>query len=272
MNKYLKNIGQACSKIEDVEVVFVNDSPNIKLEFDEKLVTNFSLRIIENDKNIGIHASRCNGLKNAKGKYVLFLDQDDEITNDALISQYNKIEQGADLVLGNGMYEDKITTSKIFYNKFSQRFAIKKTPYILARNLIISPGQCLIKKDSIPDFWKEHYLESNGADDYLLWLLMFNDNAKIICNYDIVYIHKYTGDNVSLNNEKMYKSQKDLVEILQKNKEYNSRDLIKLQRTIDYKYNYKKKFFKETIKNLDIFIYNVYYKILWKGYVFDKNI
>ena len=114
-------------------------------------------------------------------------------------------------------------------------------------------------------------MQVNGADDYLLWLLMFNNNAKIECNYNVIYIHKYTGENVSLNNEKMYKSQLDLIQVLEKNEEYKKRDLKKLKRAINYKHNYKNHFFVETLKNLDIFIYNVCYKILWNGYTIKSK-
>lgn len=267
LNNYLKNVSKACAKVEDIEVIFVNDSPNIKIEFDEKLIKNFTLKIIENDENEGIHKSRVTGVQNAHGKYILFLDQDDEIMENALITQYEIIKKGADLVLGNGLYEDGEKANKIFANKHSQRFATKKMPYILARNFIISPGQCLINKESIHKYWLENPLKDNGADDYLLWLLMLNENAKIVCNYNIVYVHKYTGENVSLDKEKMFNSQLNLVQALENYAKYNKKDLKKLKKTILYKRNYKKHFFVESFKNLDVFIYNVYYKILWKGYV-----
>ncbi len=267
INSYLKNVIKACDKIAGkVEIIFVNDSPEIKIEYDENLIKNVKFRIIENKTNIGIHESRIVGVKEAKGKYILFLDQDDEIAENALITQLDSIQDGADMVLGNGLYEDEKGSNKIFANKFSQKFSIKKMPYILARNFIISPGQCLIRKESIPEYWLQNTMQANGADDYLLWLLMFNDNAKIVCNYNIIYIHKYTGENVSLDKEKMFNSQLDLIQALENNKEYNKKDLKKLKRAIYYKHNYKKDFFAETLKNLDIFLYNVYYKILWKGY------
>lgn len=267
LNNYLENIEKACKKMNKVEVILVNDSPNIKLEFNREIVKNFELRIIANSKNEGIHKSRCIGLENARGKYILFLDQDDEIVEDALIIQYKIIKRGADMVLGNGVYEDKVNKNNIFSNKFSQKFATKKEPYILARNFIISPGQCLIKKESIPLDWIRYHLKLNGVDDYLLWLLMFDKKMNIVCNFNIVYVHKYTGENVSLDNEKMFESQLEMIKILEKYANYNMKDLKKLKRAINYKHNYKKNFMLETLKNLDIFFYNVYYRIFWRGYI-----
>ena len=271
LNKYLENISQASEKLTDIEVIWINDSPEIEIEYDKDLIKNFTLKIIENHENLGIHKSRCIGLKEAKGKYILFLDQDDEITEKTLITQYTLIkENNCNIILGNGIYEDGENDNKIFANKFSQKFATQKKPYIMARNFIISPGQCLIKRESIPQYWIKNAQKFNGADDYLLWLLMLNENVKICCNYDIVYIHKYTGENYSLNPDKMFKSQLELVKLLENNTKYNRKDLKLLKRTILYKHNYRQNFIKESLKNLDIFIYNIYYRIIWKGYILKK--
>lgn len=268
LNNYLKSISQACENLKDIEIIWVNDSPTIEIEYDKSLIKNFELRIINNEKNLGIHKSRCIGIQEAKSEYILLLDQDDEITQNALKTQFDKIvELNADIVLGNGVFEEEKRKEAIFANRFSQKFASKKRPYIMARSFIISPGQCLIRKKSIPEYWLTHTQQSNGADDYLLWLLMFNDNVKMGCNYNLVYTHKYTGENVSLNIDKMFESQLELIKILKDNNQYNKKDLILLERAIMYKHNYKKHFFKETLKNLDIFIYNVWYRLLWRGYM-----
>ena len=174
---------------------------------------------------------------------------------DTLISQYKNV-QGYDMVIGNGYFEDKNGLHDIFLNRYSQDFATKKISYILIRDFIVSPGQCLIKKQSIPNEWIRRFLNNSGTDDFLLWLLMFNNNCRIVCNYSYIYIHKYTGENLSLYEEKMYNSQLEMLDILSKTETYNKKDLIMLKRTLLYKHNYKKDFWKETIKNLDIFLYN----------------
>lgn len=268
LNSYLKNISKACENLDGIEVIWINDSPSIPLEYDSNLIKNFQLRIINNEKNLGIHKSRCVGIQEAKNDYILLLDQDDEITDISLKTQYDKIKKSnANMVIGNGFFEEQNKKEKIYKNKYSQKFATKKLPNILARNFIISPGQCLIKKSSIPKYWLTNSLKANGADDYLLWLLMFNENAKIVCNYDIVYTHKYTGKNFSLDMDKMFKSQQELIQVLKNNDSYNKKDLKLLERAILYKHNYKKHFFSESLKNLDIFIYNVWYRLVWRGYL-----
>ncbi len=270
LNNYLKMVEEAISEIKDVEVIWVNDSPNVPLEYDDTLAKKIDLHIIENKENCGIHKSRVNGLNKASGEYILFLDQDDEITKDALLSQYNKAKS-YDLIIGNGYFEDKNGSHMIFENESSIKFVTKKKPYIEIRDFIVSPGQCLIRKEAIPEEWKENTLKNNGTDDFLLWLLMFNNNCKITTNFECIYKHKYTGENVSLETDNMYKSQLELLDTLEKFDNYNTKDLKKLERTIKYKHNYKTNFVKETLKNIDIFWYNIMYKIKWKGYTLPNG-
>ena len=56
-----------------------------------------------------------------------------------------------------------------------------------------------------------------------------------------------------------------------KNDRYNKKDLKKLERTIKYKHNYKTNFVKETLKNIDIFCYNIMYRAKWKGYTLPNG-
>ena len=109
-NKYIspimemtkKNINylNAQGKTLDIELILVNDYPETPI-FLERIDAGFNVIVIENETNVGIHQSRVNGLKMANGQYVLFLDQDDEIFDNCLYSQYMKIFD-YDMVIGNG--------------------------------------------------------------------------------------------------------------------------------------------------------------------------
>ena len=46
LNKYLENISQASEKLTDIEVIWINDSPEIEIEYDKDLIKNFTLKII----------------------------------------------------------------------------------------------------------------------------------------------------------------------------------------------------------------------------------
>ncbi|MGN1181929.1 MAG: glycosyltransferase, partial [Faecalibacillus sp.] len=72
---YLLDIFDKNKKLikEEMEVIFVNDYPEEPL-FISGLHC-YDIHVINNKINMGIHHSRVNGLNQAKGKYVIFLDQ-----------------------------------------------------------------------------------------------------------------------------------------------------------------------------------------------------
>ena len=73
----------------------------------------------------------------------------------------------------------------------------KQIGFIKVRDLIVSPGHCLIKKTSIPEYWTKHVMSVNSADDYFLWLLMIENKCQFNVNYDVLYTHKYTTSLLS---------------------------------------------------------------------------
>ena len=129
-------------------------------------------------QNLGIHKSRVNGINLAHGDYILLLDQDDSITDDYLKEQLNAIES-ADISVCNG-YKELEQKKKIIYRD-RIKFSLVKNPeiYLKAANQIVSPGQCLIKKSSIPTEWLNYTLQVNGSDDLFLWLLCLAQNNPL---------------------------------------------------------------------------------------------
>ena len=175
-NAFMENLLQSISDVKKVlpnewgiEAIIVNDSPdesvNIKSQYD------FPIHIYNNSKNVGIQQTRVNGLKKANGSWIIFLDQDDELIPEGFRSQI-QLTENVDIVIGNSIYEYPNYTSIVYRNSCVMKYYMRKTMFIKIRNLIPSPGECLIKKSSIPKLWMENPMKINGADDWLLWLLM----------------------------------------------------------------------------------------------------
>lgn len=278
LNGYLKNISQAAEEFikirgNSVEVVLVNDSPWEVPEYDASLVQGFQLKVIENSKNFGIHKSRINGYRESTGDYIMFLDQDDLLTGVALRALAKSVGR-ADISLGNGTFEKKKVTEDIFANGFSQDFATKPFVYKWIRDFIVSPGQCLIRKSSIPEYWLNHPLKHNGTDDYFLWLLMFNSGAVMVSCREMVYVHKYTGTNYSLDDDKMFLSTREMLHLLRNNPDFSGKDIRLIKRRIYYKRvdrSRKWLFMKESLMNLDILAVNVLYRLIWRGCLIRKE-
>ena len=71
--------------LDDMEIICVNDcSTDHSLELLEQMsVKNPKLKIISHSINMGTMKTRMDGVKFSNGKYIMFLDSDDELTHDA---------------------------------------------------------------------------------------------------------------------------------------------------------------------------------------------
>lgn len=203
---------------EDVEILFVNDSPDapLSLKWTSK---SLEIIIINSDCNAGIHGTRVKGLLECHGEYVLFLDQDDKIEPEYFYSQLQFIGD-ADAVVCKAIHDGKefYTDDTLFKQVLSKEFALKRW------NLIVSPGQVLIRKRSIPDVWIENIMKKNGADDWLLWICMMASDCRFSFNNNILYEHIIQGSNTSANIERMLQSEHELLQIVRKKKILSAND------------------------------------------------
>ncbi len=204
-----------------IELVLVNDSPDTAIVYDESWVEGFSLQIVNNPVNVGIQRSRINGLKYANGTFVVMLDQDDLLTDTALASQY-RFCADADVVVGNGINENRDRTRPIYHSLAHQRQAAFPRFYYTVGCLIVSPGQCLIRKDKIPSVWKEKCIDCNGSDDYYLWLLMQGEYRWAV-NPAVLYTHVDTGENLSIDIDRMIRSSLEVIDLLKQDNKISPR-------------------------------------------------
>lgn len=196
-----------------IEVILVNDSPNEHIEISKDYFERIDIRLLTHKMNRGIHAARLTGLESARGKYIIFLDQDDELLEHALITQFQTIKD-ADMVCANAYVELPSKQRKILYpNLFVHRWVKWLWTYIYMGNRIISPGQVMLRKSSIPTFWRNegYLLKKNGLDDFFLWILLLKSDSKIEINPSIVYRHRYTDVNYSLNYNNMTQSADEML-------------------------------------------------------------
>ena len=173
----------------ELEVIIVNDSPWVQVELDEKLSDKTSenvggqttFTVINQEQNTGIHGARVAGLKAATGDYVMFLDQDDSLSNDALVKHVNKIldyenkneapdfnhaDQTTDcndtggnhnlpITVSNANLEQADGSALLWYRTiYHQKKVSDLNTYLNVGVQIISPGQCLV-----PEECHSRYLE-----------------------------------------------------------------------------------------------------------------
>ena len=199
----------------DTELILVNDSPEeeIRMPSDAEEIP---YRIVAHKENQGIHQARITGLAASSGDYILFLDQDDEISDSFLAEQYRTIGN-ADVVVAGAFYETADGKRTVFYDKPGKIKKITEpSTYLESHNQIISPGQCLIRKNAIPTEWTQNVMAFNGSDDLFLWILMFEKHCRFMVNPDCLYTHKYTGENISASGTTMAESSLSFASLLRK--------------------------------------------------------
>lgn len=269
-NQYINGLVSCVSDInkrlvaktgDSVELIIINDSPDEAVSYNKS--SDIDVRIYNNVKNLGIQASRINGLRQAKGKWINFLDQDDLLITENYLSYLDYMDK-ADVIISNGYYERHGKRQQIFKNQKVQNYYIQERQLINIRNLIPSPGESLIRKDVIPCEWQKNVLSNNGADDWFLWLLLYSNGAKYVANPNDIYIHRTTDQgNLSFDYEKMYKSCQNMLSLLKNNVGFSSKKWNRLDRAIEFKY------LKDTdritlldyLKFFDCFVNNIAYKV-----------
>lgn len=222
-----------------LEVIMINDYPDEIININDSF-KDFDVVYLINEKNIGIHETRVKGINVAKGEFIFMFDQDDEITDNFLFSQLTLIRgnQNTSMVIANGIVQHPTYERKIYEKRAMHLLSKYEWFYALFDNRIISPGQCLIRKNAIPKFWLVNSMKRNGADDLLLWLLIFEDQrfAKPTLNPECLYTHVNTDNNTSLDLKGMYASVDEMLDLLINNKICSPR-IIKL---IGYRNDYQK--------------------------------
>ncbi len=77
---------------KNIEILVVDDNAKLKEAREEtaKIVASFeNVKLIKNKENLGGGLSRNEGIKHANGKFIAFLDDDDEFIEDKIQKQYN---------------------------------------------------------------------------------------------------------------------------------------------------------------------------------------
>lgn len=201
------------------EVLFVNDAPDapITQTFSK---TSLNVIVMNTNNNVGIHGARVKGLKRSTGEFILFLDQDDHIKPEYFSSQLLFIGENDAVVC------QAIHANENFYLDYGTFKKMICKDFILGKwNSIVSPGQVLIRKKSIPTIWTENILKYNGADDWFLWLCMIAEKCQISLNYNILYEHVIQKANASDDHVSMLQSEQEVIQVIKEKEIFSDEDL-----------------------------------------------
>ena len=149
------------------EVIVINDgSPDHTAGILEPLVRSKKIRYIE-QANAGQASARNRGLKEARGEFIAFLDDDDLWPLDKLEWQVADLRRSSEAVMVIGQCEF-IGDASLSRPEVQLNEPLQLRQLLLA-NAIVSPGQTLIRRsalEAISGFGKIQ----GGADDWDCWI------------------------------------------------------------------------------------------------------
>lgn len=155
------------------EVICVDDcsTDDTRSWLKEQQAHHTNLYIIENEKNIRQGGSRNKGVKAAKGKYIVFIDQDDYYHDGSIATAYHHLKKNdIEVLVVDCAYQSPGKTSNKLQHNFSHRE--------------IMTGDEMIERNSIPYApWKFIFLRSHMIE----YDLFFVENERI---EDIDWVHK----------------------------------------------------------------------------------
>lgn len=268
--KYLENCINSIfnQNYKNYEIILVNDgSTDNSLSICEKLKKESNKVKIINQKNSGVATTRNKGLLEATGDYIIFMDNDDIISEDFFNKFLEENDNDYDIIIG-GYVRETYEGKKIFERKLMNDDV---APYIQ-----LACWGKLYKASYIKKF---SFLESPIADDFYFNVLAYNSGAKIKVISYIGYHWLYNGESLSNTKNKNLKYTEDLIYVLDTIKKdvNDSSDILeyfylrsiiyyllfacksvsmkKIKKSYDYMFNWLKEINKKYYKNKYIGIF-----------------
>ena len=206
MEKYLKDCLDSVvnQTMNDIEIICVNDgSTDISLSILKKYAAQDDRIKVIDKENTGVGPSRNVGLECVSGEYVMFLDSDDILRNNACEVAYEKIKESNSDILSFGWHVFTDTDNSV-YKKISKDYKLvdKNISFMNNdwENALKTDHPYLWNKIYKTDFIKGYrFLKIKFfAEDVDMIYKLFNSCNKITLIEDVLYKHRISGQNRSL--------------------------------------------------------------------------
>ena len=215
--KYLKKCLNSLVKqtYKDFEIIVINDgstdnSMDIINDYSKKYK---NIKVI-NQKNQGLSMARNNGVKEAKGKYILFIDSDDYVNAD-LLENIDKEINDVDVLRYQVVTEtDKYKEiSKYKEKPFDETNGIDAFKKIVNYHFV-EPAWCYVYKKTYYinnkyEFKKDAYHEDFGLIPYVIY------NAKSVKSINYIGYHYIIREGSIINSNDYSKTYKKVYDILE---------------------------------------------------------
>jgi glycosyltransferase involved in cell wall biosynthesis len=186
----------------DFEFIIILDAPD-NLEA-KKLIEEYSnndkrIKLLINEKNLGVSTSLNRGIKEAKGMYIARQDADDESLPKRLEKQVSALLNEPDIgIIGTAIeYIDEKNNSlmKRFYKKVVGKEIKRFNP--------VAHPSLILKKDLFEQFgYYDESISSKHVEDYDLWLRFYLGGVKFRNIDEVLYKYYQSKENIKSKNTK----------------------------------------------------------------------
>jgi glycosyltransferase involved in cell wall biosynthesis len=162
---------------KNLEIIVVDDDPgsNLASWIEQRNLQN--LTYLRHDTNLGLAAARNTGLRHARGKYIAYLDDDDEWIDEKIAQQVALVQECDDTV--QVVYCGALIVSpdgKVM-GKNKPRLRGNIRDYIAEKGLYTIPSSCLFLRTALEQLGG-HDQELTSHIDHDLWLSMAKANFR----------------------------------------------------------------------------------------------
>lgn len=173
---------------KDFEFIIVDDGST---DHTERILLGYAkqdgrIKLIKNEKNEGLIASRNKSLKMAKGKYIAIMDSDDQAFPNRLEKSLKVFEENKDVQAVSGATYDiendlspEVFLSWDDYHKINNDFSIS----LMFKNTFPNPA-AMFRADFIKNHNITYNKEYEAAEDYDFWKQIVFNGGKIITIYE----------------------------------------------------------------------------------------
>lgn len=189
--KYIRRCINSISaqSYKNIEIIVINDGSTDGTKAIIKVLKEKESRIVLiNERNRGVSFARNQGITSAKGKYIVFIDADDEITSDCIEYMESLIDKnGSDFAFSTSHYINKI-------NEREEKPLIEK---IITKDQSIA---ALLSPKVTVGCWNKIYRK-----DFLVKKsILFNENLFYGEGLNFIIDVSLKADSVTMTNKKTY--------------------------------------------------------------------